>query len=297
MSTFPALTIYRLAGLPDLATAETCLQGVRFTPCGPTQEKSSGWVPPRGEANGAMVEAVGGHWITQFCIETRSVPGEALRREVDARAARIEHETGRSPGRKERKALREDALVALLPSAFPRRLLVNVWIDPGTGWLGVASVNRTRVDDVVTALIQALPPGASVAAIHTAQEPAVAMAEWLATQEPPAGFTIDRECELKARDESRAVVRYGRHPLDIDEVRKHIEAGKVPTRLAVTWEDRASFTLTAGLQLRGIQFLAGAVDDQDEGDAFDARAAIAKGELAQVVPAVLNGLGGEAELP
>lgn len=45
------------------------------------------------------------------------------------------------------------------------------------------------------------------------------------TQEPPHMFNADRETELKAADESKAVVRYARHPLDIDEVRQHIEHG------------------------------------------------------------------------
>ena len=42
------------------------------------------------------------------------------------------------------------------------------------------------------------------------------MEHWPMTQEPPAGFTADRETELKAADESKAIVRYARRPLDID---------------------------------------------------------------------------------
>lgn len=59
-----------------------------------------------------------------------------------------------------------------------------------------------------------------------------------------------RETELKACDESKAVVRYARHPLDIDEVRQHIEHGKLPTRLAMTWEHRVSFVLAEASRLR-----------------------------------------------
>ena len=66
----------------------------------------------------------------------------------------------------------------------------------------------------------------------------------------PAGFTVDRECELKAPDESKAVVRYSRHALDIEEVQQHIGTGKVPTRLAMTWEGRVSFVLTEALQIK-----------------------------------------------
>ncbi|KGH27884.1 hypothetical protein P353_17655 [Comamonas testosteroni] len=34
------------------------------------------------------------------------------------------------------------------------------------------------------------------------------MAHWLITQKPPAGFSAGHETELKAVDESKAVVRY-----------------------------------------------------------------------------------------
>ena len=116
-------------------------------------------------------------------------------------------------------------------------------------------------------------------------------------QEPPAGFTIDRECELKATDESKAVVRYAKHPLDIDEVKQHIADGKRPTRLALTWDDRVSFELTHGLQIRKIVFLEGTDEGAGGGkkeDNFDADVAIATGELGQLVPALLDALGGEA---
>ena len=123
------------------------------------------------------------------------------------------------------------------------------------------------------------------------------MANWLLTQEPPAGFTIDRECELKASDDSKAVVRYAKHPLDIEEVQKHITDGKRPTRLALTWDDRVSFELTHGLLIRKITFLEGTGDGAAGGkkeDNFDADVAIATGELGQLVPALLDALGGEA---
>jgi recombination associated protein RdgC len=71
--------------------------------------------------------------------------------------------------------------------------------------------------------------GFAVTLLNTQQSPATTMAKWLTTQEPPPGFSIDRECELKAADESRAVVRYARHALDTDEVRQHVATGKLPT--------------------------------------------------------------------
>ena len=95
----------------------------------------------------------------------------------------------------------------------------------------------------VTSLVKAAP-GLSVMLLQSTISPAVAMAGWLGSGEAPAGFTIDRDCELKSADEMKSVVRYARHGLDTDDVRQHIEGGKMPTRLAMSWNDRVSFVLT-----------------------------------------------------
>jgi recombination associated protein RdgC len=117
----------------------------------------------------------------------------------------------------------------------------------------------------------------------------------LITQEPPAGFSVDRECELKSADESKAVVRYTRHPLDTEEVKQYVQGGKLPTRLALTWDSRVSFVLTEGLQLKKLAFLDGVFDGTSTGkeDGFDADAAIATGELRKLLPDLIDALGGE----
>ena len=48
---FKNAIIYRIkANLPDLPALEDALKKNIFQPCTPSQEKSEGWVPPRGEA-------------------------------------------------------------------------------------------------------------------------------------------------------------------------------------------------------------------------------------------------------
>ena len=77
---FKNLTIYRIAPLfvPELMDIEAALARSPFTECGATQERSWGWVPPRGEAHGALVESVGGQWIARFKSESKTIPGEVL---------------------------------------------------------------------------------------------------------------------------------------------------------------------------------------------------------------------------
>ena len=177
--------------------------------------------------------------------------------------------------------------------AFTKQGAMWVWIDAQARTLVLDTSAQGRADEIVTLLVEGLP-GFAVALLDTQTSPQAAMAHWLMTQEPPAGFSIDRECELKAADESKAVVRYARHPLDIDEVRQHIEHGKLPTKLAMTWDDRVSFVLSEGLQIKKIALLDAVMDgnSQDDGG-FDTDVAIATGELSRLIPDLIEALGGE----
>jgi recombination associated protein RdgC len=293
---FKNATIFRIT-LPsnlDLATFQEQL--LEFTPCGSVQDKSVGWVPPR-EEHGAMVESIGGEWIAACMIETKSVPGSAVKKKADEAAAHIEQTTGRKPGRKEMRELKEDALNALLPTTHPKQTRVLVWIDRQANRMLIDSVSQSRTDEVVAALIRAVPD-LQISLLNTHITPKTCMTDWLGDEDTetwPEGFSVERECELKSSDEEKSVVRYSRHHLLNDEVRHHLMQGKRPTRLAMSWEGRIAFTLTESLQLRKLAFLEGVFEGRgpDEQDGFDADVAITTGELKKMLPALIEAMGGE----
>jgi len=292
---FKNAILYKILAHDKGLDVEACLQAVAFCPCGPSQEKVSGWVPPR-EANGAMLESIGGHRIMKLMSETKSVPADVINRKAAERCAQIEASTGRKPGKKETRDLKDDIRLELLPHAFAKQSATLVWVDVQADFLVIDAASQARADDVITALISALP-GLTLAMVNTKASPTSAMAEWLMEQEGPQHFSIDRECELKACDECKSVVKYGKHRLDIGEVQDHIRAGKMPTKLAMTWSDRVSFVLTDAMQIKKLAFLDVVFEASRESkaDGFDADVAIATGELCKLIPDLLEALGGEIE--
>ena len=287
--------IYRIAESwqADLQALEDALQKCVFAECGATQERSVGWVPPRGEEHGLLAESVAGQWMLRFMSQSKLLPASVLNDKVNAKADHIEKTEGRKPSKKEKRELKDEAKLDLLPMAFTKSGAMWVWIDPQARTLVLDTSAQGRADEIVTLLVEGLP-GFALALVDTPTSPTAAMAHWLMTQEPPAGFSADRETELKAADESKAVVRYARHPLDIDEVRQHIEHGKLPTKLAMTWDDRVSFVLNDNLQIRKIALLDAVMDGQSQDDAgFDTDVAITTGELSRLIPQLVVALGGE----
>ena len=76
--------------------------------------------------------------------------------------------------------------------------------------------------------------------------------------------------------------------------------GKMPTKLALTYNDRVSFVLTEGLQLKKIAILDVVFKAIDVGmtldnDSFDVDVTIATGELAKLLQALIGVLGGEVQ--
>jgi recombination associated protein RdgC len=304
---FKAASFFRIADdftLPPLDALEEALQAKRFLPCGATQAESSGWVAPRGNKSTVLAESVGKQLILRLCTERRPLPASAVKDAVEQRIEQYKQETGHERvGAKIKKAFKEEVILDLLPRAFTKRSTTTLWIDPVNKFLVVDSGSLTGADKVLSQLVEVLSempgsgPGLLARPVQTTLSAAVAMAHWLASREAPVGFTIDRDCELKMPDDQKSTVRYSRHTLEIDEVAEHIAAGKVPTQLAMTWNDRVSFVLTDAAQVRKLKLLDVVLDGvQDKGkddDGFDADAAIVTGELSALIPDLLEALGGE----
>jgi recombination associated protein RdgC len=106
------------------------------------------------------------------------------------------------------------------------------------------------------------------------------------------------DTELRATGESKAAVRYVRHTLEPEEVRRHIAGGKQCTRLAMTWDSKISFVLTEALAIKGVKPLdvikENEASTRNDEERFDGDFMLMTGELAKLMQDVVEALGGEA---
>ncbi|PRD65350.1 recombination-associated protein RdgC [Malikia granosa] len=296
---FKNVMVYRIAPgwAMEVEAMEAALAKMPFQPCGATQPESYGWAPPRGQAHGALVELVAGQRILRFMHESKAVPGSVVKRRLEERCAQIEEKEGRKPGRKESRELRDEIVQELLPMAFARTSSILVWLDLAQGRLVLDCASAGKADTLVSALVECLA-GFQVSLLNTQVSPQAAMTQWLtgSADEWPEHFAPGREVELKSGDEMNSVVKFTRHPLDDEEMKRHIAQGKLPTKLALDWDGRVSFVLTEGTQLKKIAFLDGVFEEQagaEDNGGFDSDVAIATGELAALITDLTAALGGE----
>ena len=272
------------------------LQQACLMPCGSSSMQSIGWVSPR--PGGALEHVVNRQVMLALGVEQRLLPASVVKQHAADWAANIEYTEGRKVGRKEMRELREASALGLMPKAFIRRRTTFGWIDPANGWLVIDAASPAKAEEFLEHLRKSVE-GFPAQQVRVSQSPSAAMTGWVAAGKAPAGFTLDQDLYLRSNE--KAEVRYVRHTLEGEDVRQHITAGKVVTRLAMTWNERISFLLNENLQLKRLAFL-DILKDEAEGQAenederFDIDFALMAGEVRRLLDDLMFVLG-EQEAP
>jgi recombination associated protein RdgC len=295
---FKNLQVYRLpapwAMTPE--ALEEAIKGQSFVPSTSSTLISQGWSAPRGDER--LVHTVNKQMLLRLHTEKKLLPSSVINQVAKAKAAEMEEQQGFPPGKKAMKELKERVADELLPRAFTIESNMSIWIDPVNGWLVIDAASPSKADDVVKLLLKGVDR-MPLESLRVQRSPVATMTGWLETDEAPYNFTIDQDTELRSTGESRAAVRYVKHTLEADDVRRHIAAGKQCTRLALTWNSRISFVLTETLAIKGIK----ALDVIKEGEAitssdderFDNDMMLMTGEIAKMLADIVEALGGEAK--
>lgn len=295
---FRNLIVYRVPEGWDVTgqSLSDQLQAQAFAPASSIEETSAGWVAPR-EGDPSLVCTVGRHFLMVLRQEKKLLPAKVVAQFVRQRAGALEEQEGFKPGRKRMKELKEQVRDELLPRAFSLASDTRVWIDPTHGWLAIDTASATKADEVITLLMKAID-GFPARRVSVAGSVAGEMTAWLVSGEAPAGFSIDQDAELKARD-GKATIRYAHQSLEDDDIARHTKAGKQCTKLALTWADRVSLVLTDKLEIKRVRPLdilkeqagdASANADADE--RFEADMTLMTGELSKMLADIVDALGG-----
>lgn len=229
---------------------EASLSASPFQPCTSYQTASMGWLSQG--LDKFYTRNLGDFVKFTFCIEKRSVPSSVSKAEIEHEVKRFFDRTGSKPNKEERRQIKDEVMVRLLPRAFPKRNIVDIWIDFSRNLFMVGASSYSVTDEVIAFLKSNVRGFDSVSLIQTNVSPAVGMKNWI-MDDAPDGFTVDDQCELVMPTENKPTVKFVRHFLDGKDVKDHIVSGKMPVSLSMTYNDTVSFTLTDKLIIKGIK--------------------------------------------
>lgn len=296
---FKNVTAFRFSQ-PFILTAEDLearLATIPFRHCGQLEPMAVGFAPPLGRHSEQLVHVTEGRLMVCVTREDRILPASVINEQLAAIVENIEESQNRKVGRKERKEIQEKVFQELLPRAFAKSSSTYAYIDPHTGWLMVDASSAGKAEDAVS-LIRKAVGSLPVARPTTELSPAVAMTQWMANQDAPEHFVLGEECSLIDL-KSGAMVRCTGKDLSSEEIRNHLDTGMQVLQLALTWEDRISFTLDPSLTVRKIKYLEGVMDAVEDIDAddpaqlFDADFHIMTAEVTGLLEDLINAFGGE----
>ncbi|MGO3714161.1 recombination-associated protein RdgC [Alcaligenes aquatilis] len=294
---FKNLRIFRLDtrfGVSAQALADM-LAKHQFTSGGSQEPLSLGWVAPR--EGGELVHEVNGQYLICLRAEKKLLPSAVVNQAAREKAREIEEQQGYKPGRKQMKEIKEQIIIDLMPRSHAVQRDTMVWIDTRNHWFVIDTAAVAKSDEVLGLFAKSVDPF-PVQPLYTEQSPSWAMTTWLIEHEDPTNFTVDQDTELRSTGDSGAAVRYVKQSADIEEVRKHVEAGKQCTRLAMTWADRISFILTDALDIKRVSPLDILTEKQDvsvvnDDEIFDADMTLMTSEMVKMISDLVEVLGGE----
>lgn len=299
---FKHLHLYRVhdSDILPLEQLSDALAAHRFQPVGPHEARRHGWSAPAGRNSDLLVHEVQGHRLIRLAEQQRLLPSSVIKEELEERCAELEAKQGFPPRRRERQALKETLIEELLPQAFARTTVTELWWDTRSRLIGINCASAKRAESVLDALRQTL--GSLKVTPLAVREPiARTMTHWLTDPSSrPDSLVIGDQIELRGNDDG--IIRARAMDLDGDEIQTAIASGRQASRLAIQIEGVLGLTLQEDLVLKSLAFddalLDEANDADDDGDPIlriDTDLALMAGALTSAVQQLIGWLGGEQD--
>lgn len=264
----------------------------RFAPITSQSVLSVGFVPINEES--ALVHAVAGIRAGALRVDKKSIPSSAVKEQVKIRAKLLEAQQGFAPGRKQMHSLKEDVLMSLIPHAIPSTSIVRyfIWDD----LMVIDTTSASTADRLLTEMSKALSTEFPFQLLQTESSAGSMMTHWLTTDEHPVGFTVDRDAEMKAPNETKSSVRWKNDSINVQEAQEHMRQGKQVVKLALSWKDKIRFSLSDKLVVSGVKPLEilskRTTEDVEKGD-LDGEIALFGGEFKRLADDLIQSLGGD----
>jgi recombination associated protein RdgC len=244
---------------------ETALADKLFEPCGSMEKARLGWVSPLGR-EGEMLSHVQGNYLMLCCQkQERLLPAAVINEATDEKVAELEERQGRKIYRKEKRQIRDDVFVTLLPRAFTRNQQTFAYLSLADNLLVVNSGSAPKAEELLTLLRDTLG-SLPVEIPTTSRAPADVMTRWLREQHGSDNFVIDEECELFNPIDGSNVVRCKGQDLFSEEIQTHLGAGKQVKSLGVTWNSAVSCVISEDLSVKRVKFV-GMNEEREQGEA------------------------------
>lgn len=272
-----------------------------FRPCGSQDTATMGFASPfsqAGKEGGAMFHKVQErYWITVKKQE-KILPAAVVNAELADKVAQIEMETGSPVSKKQQSDLKQEITTRLLPQAFKKNSYIHGFISIPERMVIIDASADGKAEGwlaLVRKAIGSLP--VVPLARHSLQSE---LTHWL-TDGTPEGITLTEEAEFKSTDDLESVVRVKNQPLDSEEIKLHLDSGKLVQKVGFEYQETLTAVIAEDGSFKRVKFtdrLKEETDDipKDQVEArLDAEFALMSAELSAFLDFMRTSLSLEQE--
>jgi len=205
---------------------------------------------------------VKGCYLIRLTKLEKIIPPQAINKELSDLMDEIEVRDNRKVTRKERQELKEQIILAHLPTAMVKEKSTLLYIDPANQLLAVNSASKSETDEATSYLRKCLGSLPIRNFEITDTSPVLSMTNWLKDESiVPSGFSIYNSAKLKDHDGSSITYKGF---TDENVVTDLIDQGMQCTELEMGLSNNEmKFTLTDDLKLKSIKWNVEADDYED----------------------------------
>lgn len=215
-----------------------------------TQSKSIGWVSPLGEEQ-PLVITQGNYLWMRARIDQKLLPQTVVNEVLLEKMAEQEAMQGYPPTSKQRKLLKEDITLDLLPKAFIVSKYINVMIDTQNQLLILDTTSANIKDSVIDLLRQTVGSLPLTHYIESRLSTSQILKSWITN--PPEGIHIESEYTLIHPNDVSAKARL--IGLDETDIIGHLDKGMTISQLLVSYQDQVTFQINDQVDISKLKFI------------------------------------------
>lgn len=215
-----------------------------------TQSKSIGWVSPLGEGQALSVQSGAYIWMCAR-IDNKLLPANVVKEVLAEKLVEQEAMQGYPPTGKQRRLMKDEVTLDLLPKAFVVSKYVNVIVDTENQLL-ILDVTSAAVKDATLDLLRQTT--GSLPLTHYIDQrvsTSHVLKKWVS--EPPAGVEIEPEYTLINPSDVGAKARLT--GIDEEAVMGHLSQGMTVSQVMIQYQSQLKLQVSDQLDITKIKYL------------------------------------------
>jgi recombination associated protein RdgC len=293
---FKNAIIYRITGDLNLSNINDQLANLQSREPGAIEYSTHGFVAPDRDLPDEFSRYINGaHFIRSKKIEKilpASVVNDYLGREVEE----MESSQQRKISAKERKNLKDEVVLGLLPNAFTKPSYTDAFIDQEKGLVIVNASSFKKAEDLLSLLRKAMG-SLPVVPLNVAYAPRLAMTRWVGYwvgygHGLAETFSQGGKYSLVSGDSQSKSARFNEY--ESTEITDLIDNGAEVVSMSLKNTD-LSFTLDEDLRIKGIKDIREIDTDEEIENQFESDCIVTHGLITKLVEEIIDAFGGEKQ--